>query len=622
LSRTSVAFTANEGDATPAAQQVTVSVTSGTVFIATAGGGGAAGFTQSFALTNATSGTVTILPYPTSPAGTFTNQISVRGCAVMDCSTGDVVGSPQTITVSYTITPAAAITATPGVLLFNAATGAASAAQPVSVGIASGSGAWTSNVTYGAGLVGWLAVTPPSGAFPATASVSTNAVVTPGTYTATLEFAAGASKQSVPVTLVVIDPAVSFVAPYIATSSRAGSVILRGRGFSTVSAGLQVDFGGTAATAKTYVGDTEIRASYPPLAAGSYDVHVRNGGATLATRAKLVVVDPPGYAAATIARIFQNPSAAPLGLIYDDERKSIYLIDNDRNRLEAYRFTNGAWSAEPAPFVDGTQVLSNHSIALSPDGTEILKTSSDRLWRVDPSTGGQFASPGAVPAAPVVGGTLNFIAFANDGGAIGTANDLANGGTTLYRYDLLAQKLTPVSQDAVFNNRYVFASRDGATVLIPTLESLRADLAKPVFKYDPSSGSLTALSVKTTDTQVTMDRAASRIVMVSAAFSAADQTTTVYDASFNEIGKLPKNLGLVLSPDGTKAYGYFAATAATGIVRKFDLTAPLVAAEFPGDAGTPVPDALGTAFLEMTISADGGTLFLAGNQKLAVMPAP
>jgi hypothetical protein len=614
-----VSFAANEGDPTPASQQVTVTVNTGTVFISTQGGGGNSGFTQSFALTGPTTGVITIVPNDTGTPGNFSSQISVRGCMVSDCLTGEVVGSPQIITVTYTVTAAPALSVNPSALLFTAATGAAPPAQSLDLSIAGGNGAWTSTFNYIGPVPLPLSVTPASGAFPATASVELGAVTTPGTYTGTIVFAAGASQASVPITVVVVDPKVELVAPYVGTSGRAGDVILRGHGFT--AAALQVDFGGAAATASTFVSDTEIRASYPALAAGSYPVHVRNGGAPLATRATLVVVDPPAYAAATIPRSGPNPDPYPLNLVYDDERKSIYVMDNSGNRIEAYGFTD-AWRATLPPFV-GTPPALNPRMAFAPDGTEILMASNDRLWRVDPAT---LMPVGAVPTTPPVASTesSNTIAYANDGRALVSTTD-KTGGTSLFSYDMLTQQLAPLSTDPELAFREIFASGDGSMLLLATGESLNELNFKPVIAYDAGTGTLTThATVKTGGTFASLDRTAAHIVMVSLASFPADQRITVYDHDLNELGKLPTPLeGVVISPDGTTVFAYEAGSGGPGTLRKFDLTSPPVNGVFPEvGGGTPVPDSLGTTFLPMAISADGGSLFLAGDQKIVVMPAP
>jgi hypothetical protein len=122
-------------------------------------------------------------------------------------------------------------------------------------------------------------------------------------------------------------------------------VIIRGFGFSSTD--LAVDFGGNAATSATFVSETEIHATYPPiLAPGNYTVNVSNNGVpNLTTRATLVVVDPPAFPAATIVR--QNGSGGLGNLIYDAERRAIYLMDAAQKPPRAYRFngmtTAGTW---------------------------------------------------------------------------------------------------------------------------------------------------------------------------------------------------------------------------------------------------------------------------------------
>jgi hypothetical protein len=91
LSATSVAFTANQGGATPAAQTVDVTVLSGTVFIATSQIG--IGFSHSFVLTGPNTGRVTITPDPPNGAGNFSGTITVRGCATQICGSNDVPGT-------------------------------------------------------------------------------------------------------------------------------------------------------------------------------------------------------------------------------------------------------------------------------------------------------------------------------------------------------------------------------------------------------------------------------------------------------------------------------------------------------------------------------------------------
>jgi hypothetical protein len=95
----------------------------------------------------------------------------------------------------------------------------------------------------------------------------------------------------------------------------------------------------------------------------------------------------------------------------------------------------------------------------------------------------------------------------------------------------------------------------------------------------------------------------------------------VYDASFAVLGRLPVGLnGFVVKPDGSAAYGYYPGSTS---VRKFDLTQPPDGnGVFPeGGSGTVITSP-GTSSTAMTMSPDGATLFLAGDQSVIVLSVP
>src|SRR5207237_2097662 len=97
--------------------------------------------------------------------------------------------------------------------------------------------------------------------------------------------------------------------------------------------GLSVQFNSTPARSATLVSDTEIRATYPPLPAGSYSISVSSGGTSIPSRAalKLVVIDPPTSPLTTIPR----PASAgwPYNLIYDAERQALLFVDPANQRI-------------------------------------------------------------------------------------------------------------------------------------------------------------------------------------------------------------------------------------------------------------------------------------------------
>jgi hypothetical protein len=615
ISTGTITFSATQGAATPLPQIVTVTVNSGTVFIATSQS--ANGFIHGFQLTGPTTGEITITPDAPTSAGTFGGTISVRGCSTANCSGGDVSGSPKTISVTYTVSTLSNLSSTPAAIDFLTSTGVTPAAKTLDLSLSTGAAGWTSQIVYIDGTPGWLGITPGSGTLPQTVTVNADVTSIPaGTHTATITFNAANATKVVPVTLTVTDPAVNFASPYVATTGVGGDVIIRGYGFASVATGLQVNFGGNSATSVTFVSDTEIHASYPPLAAGNYQVNVGNGGAAIAPRAQLVVFDAPSFSTTTIVRAMDSGLVG--NLIYDDERKAVYLMDPDNNRIEGYRFTAGAWVPD-APLVTGGGA-GNPRIALSPDGTELLKTSGSTMSRINPATLSLIENVSALSFLGAGAVSLNLIAFANDGNAIGNSHAPVSG-ISLYRYDMLTHQFAALSTQPDMTNRTIVASGDGDTLVLPTFESLDPAFAKPVFTHDSSNGTLAQTAATTTSTEhVSVSRNGSRIILTTAERSAF-QVTTVYDSSFSVLGVLPDSShdlrGFVISPDGTKAYAYYTGT---GLIRKFNL--PAVGGVVEVGGGTAVTSSPGSNFNAMTISADGGTLFLAGDERLIIMPAP
>jgi hypothetical protein len=472
ISSDTVTFTAAQDGTPPPPQTVTVSAVSGTTFVDVTQPGGLP-FFSSFALTSTTTGTITITPLSSATAGIHTGVVTVRGCSVAACVSGDVPGSPKTITVTYTVVPASTVAAAPTFLNFATGEGASPGAQSIALTTSTGATAWTSQIGYTTGS-GWLDVSP-AGAFPANVDVSVSSASLPaGNYAATITFTSGIVSTAVPVSLTVSASGVNFVAPYVATTGVAGGVIIRGHGFTGATA---VDFDGSAGTNVTVISDTEIRADHPAMTAGSHPVTV-NAGGLLATRASLVVVDAPNYLEAVVAR--PASSTIPANLIYDAERAALYLLDNDANRIDRYSFVAGNWNVDSLPFVGAA---GNWSLALSPDGTELLKTGSGAITRVNPAS---LSVVSAVPTTSALGGdSLGPIAFANDGHAIGT---LFAAPTNVYKYDMLTQLLTPLSSDPKSGSRDAVGSGDGSKVILAFLPT---DLAGvPILTYDASTGAL------------------------------------------------------------------------------------------------------------------------------------
>ena len=566
-------------------------------------------FSHKFTAANAWGGKITIDPAMPMEVGIYTGTITVSACSN---ETGSpchhVPGSPKTIHVTYTVD---GLSVTPAQLTFSSAGPATQTATIASIYTPRAPyGAYTWQTIYSPSVSNWLQVRPSSGTpdlagGPQTLEFTANAAGLPvGVYSATVTFNIRNSyaifNAPLTVTMLVGDPSANFVAPYVVQAGVAGNVIVRGRGFSSLNPdGLSVQFSSSAAITAAIVSDTEIRATYPPLTAGSYSISVSSGATSVPSRAglKLVAVDPPTFPLHTIAR----PASAgrPEHLIYDAERQALLFTDPTNNRILRYALADdGSATADTTSRVG--------AIALSPDGTQLIRVGPDvGLFHLDPVT--------LVADTTRPQGAFGAFAFANDGGAV--SGCFWSTGMMLCRYDMSAQAFTPLSSQWSMPGRPIFASADGGTLLLPYAGNYALD--SRVYVYDANTGALTPRPVTTTGFRaLSMSRDASRVIIADMPAMSIVQAT-VYDAAFNVLGTLPNDsLPFVLSPDGNLAYAY---SGADGRVRKFDVSTPGAVSEV-GSGSTVAP--ANTEMSEMTISPDGGTLFFAGQTSVVIAPAP
>ena len=121
-----------------------------------------------------------------------------------------------------------------------------------------------------------------------------------------------------------------------------------------------------------------------------------------------------------------------------------------------------------------------------------------------------------------------------------------------------------------------------------------------------------------------LSRSGARIVLRGNPNINGQTTTSLYDGNFEGIGGIinegfvETTLAVAIAPDGTRAHTFDAASK----VRTFDLTQPAVSGLFPEvGTGTPASPGLGPP-VRMKISPDGGTLFLAAEKAIVILPAP
>lgn len=597
-----ITFVATQNGATPPAQLASVSVSSGSVFIRVDVNGVVIS-SAIFQVTGTTTGTITITPStPTMSPGTYTGTVTVYGCADLYC-TSSVAGSPKVINVSYVVSPQPTIVATPASINVVAGIGSSPVSQNLVLSSTAGSVSnnWTSAIVYTSGAEGWLSVAPSNGStLPANLVISATAMPA-GRYTATITFTSIGSSIQVPVTFVV--SGVSFISPYIATTNVGGSVIIRGHGFSSVATP-DVKFGTMLATAYTVISDTEILATYPAMAAGSYPVTVSNASVTLTTRAKLVVVDPPTFGDVTISR-----SGWISGLLYDAERAAVYVADSTNNEIERHRYNGGIWSS------DSIAITKLRGIALTPDGAAIIAMSDNSVVHVSTDTFTVTATSDAPFASDSFTASyvdLNNVAVANDGiASIMTITPALTGTDNAYSYNILTRTFTSISWTLTSSDQNVVATGDGSRVIaVGTAGSPPGR----VFYYDASSGNYVGTYIFQNAYWVYANRNGSRWI---------HNLASVYDDQLTLRGTLQVVGTPVFSPNGNDVYVY---TDSNGTIHKFDLDVSNGSGGFiEVGTGTTVASApLGLSYITpyMTISPDGSKLIIVGTDKLQIQAAP
>lgn len=437
------------------------------------------------------------------------------------------------------------------------------------------------------------------------------------------------------------------IGPRVIPAGASGAVYLRGRGLSQAS---QVNFGTTAATAvrpSQLDGETEVLATYPVLAPGTYPVSI-NGGAIPFT-ASLVVIAPPVYPATQL--VYPDTPREIGGLIYDAQRQALYVVarymDSQSNKLFKYQFSGSAWLPPVAATIPDLQ-----DVALSADGSKLLLLANTSLTEFDVASFTQLGN--YLPDDALVrAGTayMQNLAVANDGYAIVTTGG-ANPSNTLLYSDLAHTFFTinssngnlfgaQVDPQIYFGNPGV--SADGSLVAISQDQRTAATLPplftrpflylygavnqqRPSYFGSPSSPftdkdrSQGPRSSRTVVNNIPGTLAGTRIIVNGA-------STTVIGGDFSSRGMLPDTTrSAAIKPDATRVYTFDApAGTDSGQLRSYDISTRLLTTQTYTPiigVGIPMSPGAGTGAVVMAITPDGGTLFVAGTSGVFVQPTP
>jgi len=411
------------------------------------------------------------------------------------------------------------------------------------------------------------------------------------------------------------------VMPHVVTSGTAGEVVIRGHALSGVSA---VSFGSTAATAVTVLSDTEVHASYPAtLSPGTLSVTL-NGG-SIASPGSIAAVARQPYSGQMLA--YPQAPQGILGALYDAERSALFVAasfaQSANNRLWHYTYSGGTWSAASETPIPGLQ-----GIQFSNDGSRLIALTGYSLYMLDPASGGFPPSstvPGPFPQSGSVGSKyLYTFALANDGNGIVT---VAGVGTTGPMSPYLYAPTAPGSFIALPTGLLLNTSYIGGTPMLASSADGSLLLAaqtgvsppQPVLQYNPATTLVSATSVSINQVPgepPVMDAGAAKRVVYDG------RVNSVYDSNYRLLGNIPGVVRVLsINRQGTRVY----ALTQDSTLHTYDLTATTVNGNYPeigsGSAQT-VPASNSSIILRLEITPDGGTLFLAGDTGVAVIPAP
>ena len=475
----------------------------------------------------------------------------------------------------------------------------------------------------------------------------------PGTYTSTITFTAcvddstcqtgqlPGSPQTINVTYTIGSNILGdTVGPRVVTAGETGNVILHGTGFTKATT---VSFGaaaGTNVSVSSLAPDSELRATYPALTPGTYPIAIDSGAVKFT--GSLIVVAPANYAAAKLT----YPSAPQEigGMLYDAQRQALYVAarytDSQANKLFKFQFSAGTWQAPVSVPVPSLQ-----DVALSLDGATLLLLTDTALTEYDVATLTRGTSYS--PTDPLItAGTsyMQSIAVAGDGFAVVTTGGVNPSNVLLYSTftrTFFTINTATGNSPGFADPRLYFGnpgvSADGAVVAVaqdPRTAAnnaflylyTAAEVQRGLYFGIPSS--------RVTDKDRSQfPRSAKPAVNHRAGVVSGTRMvvngspTVVLDAAYSPRGVLPDTTrAAVFKPDASRVYTFDAAAGTEdGQLRSYNVGIRLTLPDqmYPA-VGTPIPMSLGsgTGAIAMTITPDGGTVFVVGTSAIYVQPSP
>jgi hypothetical protein len=377
------------------------------------------------------------------------------------------------------------------------------------------------------------------------------------------------------------------VTPRVVPANAAGTVILRGAAFTGATS---VNFGSSAAASMTVVSGTEIDASYPPLAAGSYPVTVNSGGITY--NATLVAVAPPAFSATLIS---PPTSGLPTGIEYDAQRAALFVsVAQASPNFELQRY---AFDENTNTWGSPTQISMQNLVQfhLSPDGTHLLalvqSTTQANMIELDPVSLQQGSS------TPINTSDACGFALANDGNGI--VGNCGSGQAPGFVFGTFSHTVTPMLFQTA-GIRPTVASGDGAIVALDGTNFIAS----------------TETVSQTGTVGYSADLVGDKFIDANGVLSQTGQLLGSVNTSFPGVD--------IINWAGTRVYGYNpSTTSCLPTLSTFDVTATPIGGQYP-EIGTPIslPQNCDSGGDQIAITPGGNTVFVLSTGGVFVQPVP
>jgi len=378
------------------------------------------------------------------------------------------------------------------------------------------------------------------------------------------------------------------VTPRVVPANTSGTVVLRGAGFTGAT---NVSFGSSAAASMAVMSDTEIDASYPPLAAGTYPITINSGGVSY--NATLVVFAPPAFSATLIS---PPSSGIPTGIEYDAQRTALFVSVAQASpnfELQRYAF-DGNTNTWGAP----TQVSLQNLVQfhLSADGTHLLAlvqstTSQASMVELDPVSLQQTNST-AIDAPHACG-----FALANDGNGI--VGNCVPGQTSGFVFGTFSRAVTPMP----FQTNGILptvASGDGSIVALDGTNFIAS--TEMISQPGTVGYSADLVGDKFIDANGVLSETGQILGSVNTPFPGTD----------------------IINWAGTRVYGYNPSnTSCVPTLSTFDLTVSPTGGQYPQiGALITLAQHCDSGGDQVAITPDGSTVFILSTGGIFVQPVP